>query len=373
MKLSQTLVVPIRRLGRPEGSAVPLSPAWILTCKHVTNAQSSPERRNKGRIVRIDVRNGPELHVGDIPITTVYEDLEIDLAVCEMKEPICSSGLNLAVSWQMPKVFAYGFARESPHEMGRKGPVVPEAEHSVEGKPANLDAHFGLPEGFSGGPWIAYHNQVPHVIGVSAKGGSGKAVSQAMAAQQCIAFLQTVQKLFGPSDMSWKTSDPVLEFYSSELALWIEHQKHRFSRHSHDPSFSWDSHPLSPQGQNKFVWLEGITQRALAALKSGRLPPEVCFFIDAERLLKFIKRGWHRDALSALSSFVCQELAQAVPPMCRLVEQLIVDGRVRWLLFGEQRTFGRNVFCQHDIYKLFVRLDLERRGKKSVRRDACAE
>jgi hypothetical protein len=322
--------------------------------------------------MHIDVRKGPLL-ASDIPITTIYEDIKVDLAVCETKEPICSSGLNLAVSWQMPKVFAYGFGQEFPFEMGRQGPVVPKALHSVEDKPTHLVADFGLPEGFSGGPWIAYCNQVPHVIGVSAQGGSGRAVSQAIAAQQCIAFLQTIQDQFGPRDMSWKITDPVLEFYGSELAHWVEHQKQQFSRHLRNPGFLWNIHPRSPQGQNELVWLESITQKALAALRSGRLPQYVCFFIDAERLLKFIKEGWHTDALSSLSSFVCRELNQEVSPVRSLVEQLIVDRRVRWLLFGEQRTFGRNVFHQYDINRLFAGLDSVRIAKKSVRRDACVE
>jgi hypothetical protein len=323
--------------------------------------------------VRVDIRNGPYLCAGDIPITTIYEDREIDLAVCETKEPICSSGMNLAVSWQMPKIFAYGFTEEFPCEMGWQGPVIPKAIQSVEDKPVHLVARFGLPEGFSGGPWIAYCNQVPHVIGVSARGGSGRAVTQAIAAQQCIAFLQTVQNYFGPRDMSWRTTDPVLEFYGSELAQWVEHQKQRFSSQLRDPSFLWNIHPRSPKGQNEFVWLEGITQKALAALRLGRLPQYVCFFIDAECLLKFIKRDWHADALSALASFVCRELNQAVLPMCSLVKQLIVDGRVRWLLFGEQQTFGRNVFHQHDINRLFARLGLVLKRKNSVRRDACGD
>src|ERR1700746_3090738 len=376
MKLSQTLVVPIRRLDCSKvhrGSAVPLSPKWVLTCRHVIGPEAYAQRQNKGRIVRLDLRNGPYLYAGDIPITTIYEDLKIDLAVCETKEPICSSGLNLAVSWQMPRIFAYGFTEAFPCKVSWQGPVIPKAIQSVEDKPTHLVARFGLPEGFSGGPWIAYCNQVPHVIGVSARGGSGRAVSQAFAALQCIAFLQTVQHHFGPGDMSWKTTDPVLEFYGSKLAHWVEHQKQGFSSQLRDPSFLWNIHPRSPKGQNELVWLEGITQKALAALRLGRLPQYVCFFIDAECLLKFIKRGRYSDSLSALAAFICHESSQTVRPMCTLVKQLMVDGRVRWLLFGEQRTFGRNVFDQCDINRLFAHLDLERRGKNSVRRDACGK
>ena len=264
----------------------------------------------------MDVRNGPNLYARDVPITTVYADVKTDLAVCETKDPIWPSGLNLALSWQMPEIFAYGFSREFPQKMGSQGPVVPQAMQSVENKPTHLAAHFGLPEGFSGGPWVAYCNHVPHVIGISAQGGSSRAVSRAIAAQQCLAFLQEVKNHFGLRGMSWKTSDPVLELYGSELARWVEHQKQRFARQLRDPSFLWNIRPRSSRQQNELVWLEGMTQEAVAALRSGRFPRHICFFIDAGRLLEFIKRSWHPDALSALASFICLELNQAgAPPM----------------------------------------------------------
>ena len=322
----------------------------------------------------MDVRNGPNLYAGDIPITAVYADVETDLALCETRYPICSSGLNLAVSWQMPEVLAYGFAEKSPHEMSCQGPLVPESMQFVKDKPIHLVAHFGLPEGFSGGPWIANCKQVPHVIGVSTFGGVRTATSRAIAAQQCLAFLQEVKNDFGLSEMSWKTSDPVLELYGSELARWVGHQKQRFARQLRDPSFLWNIRPRSSRLQNELVWLEAITQKAVAALRSGSLPRHICFFIDAGRLLEFIKRGWHPDALSALASFMCLELNQAeVSPMRDLIQRLIVASRVCWLLFGERRALGRNVFHQPDINKLFARLDLERRRKNSIRRDGCAE
>lgn len=196
------------------GSAVPVDARSLITCGHVLRPILQVRRAldHDGGAPQESFLLGAEIlgliRVGDRDVVRAYISPSADLAVLQTRQERKVTTLRLARSLAVSSVFAFGYSIRESAVLCQQGPLALGAPLANDNGLVWLSADIGLPNGFSGGPWLSRINGLDHVMGISWLGGDGAATGRAIAAPRCLEFMKEAEPLLGLDSSKWSITDP---------------------------------------------------------------------------------------------------------------------------------------------------------------------
>jgi hypothetical protein len=306
------------------GTALQITPTVALTCEHVIGGAWELTIG-----AAIPGRGARRLEVTAQAESKDYDEAS-DLALLHVEAAPGFVPATFSRQWMLDDVYAYGFRSVSNtqyEQPERDGPLRLPPRAAWDAKVRDIPFHFGLPEGFSGGPVIGTFGRERYCVGLSRLGGTGFAVSVVIAAETCVDFVNRhLPGVVSLLDLAPRALLNLLDIETRRLQeAWAGGTIGRSVTLSHR-GFDDTRVPL--------LELEQVNIRARVRLRNGVTPQRLAMPISAAELGEHLQKVADPDAgpVSAICRFF--EDRQPSLRMTDTLERCLEAGAVTFVVTG---------------------------------------